>query len=121
MLGCKEKVSPRRVARLNRGQVIVLAAIGMAGLLGLTALTTDVGMLWTTRRHMQTAADAAAVAASRALSKGASLATAADAVATLDGFTNGSSGVTVTVNNPPLSGSYAGNSSYVETIVQQAA
>ncbi|MGH7842121.1 MAG: pilus assembly protein TadG-related protein, partial [Candidatus Binataceae bacterium] len=55
MLGCKEKVSPRRAARLNRGQVIVLAAIGMTALLGLTALTTDVGMLWTTRRHMQTA------------------------------------------------------------------
>jgi Flp pilus assembly protein TadG len=91
------------------------------GLLGLAALAIDVGMLWTTRRQMQTAADAAAVAASRAMAEGTSVSTAANAVATLDGFTDGTNGVTVTVNNPPLSGTYAGNSSYVETIVQQAA
>ncbi|MGH7839477.1 MAG: pilus assembly protein TadG-related protein, partial [Candidatus Binataceae bacterium] len=121
MLHHKVGKLPGRVARPDRGQVIVLAAIAMTGILGLTALTTDVGMLWTTRRHMQTAADAAAIAASRALTEGASLATAANAVATLDGFANGASGVTVTVNNPPSSGAYAGNASYVETIVQQAA
>lgn len=110
-----------RAALLRRGQVAVLAAIAMVALMGLAALTTDVGMLWTTRRQAQTAADGAAVAASRALAEGASVTTAAAAVATLDGFTNGAKGVTVTVNNPPLSGAYAGNSGYVETIVQQAA
>jgi hypothetical protein len=35
----------------------------------------------------------------------------------LDGFTDGKKNVTVTVNNPPLSGAYAGNANYVEVII----
>jgi hypothetical protein len=106
---------------LNRGQVLVLATISIAVLLGLVGLSTDVGMLWRTRREAQTAADAAAVAASKALGQGLSVATAATQMTSLNGLTNGANGVTVAVNNPPLSGTYAGNSNYVETVVTQSA
>jgi hypothetical protein len=39
----------------------------------------------------------------------------------LNGFADGANGVTVAVNNPPLAGTYAGNSNYVETVVTEAA
>jgi len=103
----------------SSGQVMVLVALGIIVLCGFAALAVDVGQFWSVRRHMQTAADAAAIAAAIALRQGNSPTTSADAVATENGFTNGSESVTVTVNNPPLSGVYSGNSSYVEVIVSQ--
>ncbi|MBF6560414.1 MAG: hypothetical protein IVW56_09005 [Candidatus Binataceae bacterium] len=91
----------------------------MVVLIGFVALATDVGVMWSERRHMQTAADAAAVAAATALRNRQSTSPAADNVAALNGFTNGGSGVTITVNNPPLSGIYTGNAQYVEVIIAQ--
>jgi Putative Flp pilus-assembly TadE/G-like len=44
------------------GQVLVFAAVGMVLFLAVAGLVIDLGLLWTTRRHMQTAADAAAIA-----------------------------------------------------------
>jgi hypothetical protein len=68
---------------------------------------------------MQTAADAAAVAAAAALTDGDNVTTAGINAATLNSFINGSDNVTVTINNPPLSGAYSGNAAYVEAIVDQ--
>jgi hypothetical protein len=107
--------------KLSRGQVLVLASFSIAMLLGMVGLSTDVGMLWRVRREAQTAADAAAVAGSRALGQGLNATAAATQMTGLNGFTNGANGVTVAVNNPPLGGAYAGNSNYVETVVTQAA
>ena len=98
----------------------MLAAIAIVVLLGIVGLSVDVGMLWRTRRAAQTAADAAAVAGSEAMGQNLSISTAAVQMTGLNGFTNGVGGVTVAVNNPPLSGTYAGNSNYVETVVTQA-
>jgi hypothetical protein len=42
----KAKISPQRGARPKRGQVVVLAAIAMVALVGLAALTTDIGCLY---------------------------------------------------------------------------
>jgi Flp pilus assembly protein TadG len=109
----------KRLRGYERGQVLALAAISMVVLMGFLALAVDVGMLWTERRQMQTAADAAAVAAAVALRDGDDVQTAGQGAASLNSFTNGQNSVTVTVNNPPLSGSYAGNSSYVEAIVNE--
>ena len=112
-----------RLRRLENGQVLALVTMSMVLLLGFLALAVDVGMLWSERRHMQTAADAAAVAAAVALREGLDVTTAGRSAATHNSFTNGSSTdgnlVTVTINNPPLSGAYAGNNSYVEAIVEQ--
>jgi hypothetical protein len=49
----------------------------------------------------------------------ATIAGAADQDAASNGFTNGINGTTVTVNSPPLSGSYQGNTKAVEVIVNQ--
>lgn len=109
----------KRRRKHGRGQVLVLTAAALLVLIGFVALATEVGLLWTERRRMQTATDAAAVAAASALRNGNSITSAADNLAALDGFTAGARGVTVTVNNPPSSGIYAGNSDYVEVIIDQ--
>jgi len=61
----------------QRGQVLVLFAILLVVLLGAAGLSVDVGRQVAERRHIQTAADAAALAACRALVAGASDAAAA--------------------------------------------
>lgn len=48
--------------RSQRGQVLILAALGMAAMMGFAALTIDVGMYLEDRRHLQNTADAAALA-----------------------------------------------------------
>jgi Putative Flp pilus-assembly TadE/G-like len=119
LLGALPRLLRKSGLKRARGQILVLAAIAMTVLIAFVALATDVGLLWTERRHMQTATDAAAIAAAIALRNGDSITPAADNVAGLEGFTDGSDGVTVTVNNPPSSGLYAGNSDYVEVIIAQ--
>jgi Flp pilus assembly protein TadG len=104
----------------NRGQVLMLTAMAIVVLVGFVALATDVGLLWNERRQMQTATDAAAVAGATALRNRAGIASAVNNVASLNGFTNGVKSASITVNNPPLTGPYAGNSSYVEVIIAQA-
>jgi Flp pilus assembly protein TadG len=54
-----------------KGQVLVLVAIGLVVLLGISGLAIDVGRVMAERRHMQTAADAAALAACQSLKDGA--------------------------------------------------
>ena len=78
---------------------MVLVATGLVAIVGLVALAFDIGFLYSTRRRMQTAADAAAVAAANALqgSNAANYAVAATDVASFNGYTNGQNGVTATV------------------------
>lgn len=99
---------------------MVLIALSLVVLLGFMALAVDVGYLRYQKRQLQTAADAAAIAAAAELSYGDATA-AADADSAANGFTNGSNGVTVTVNNPPASGPHSGDSNYVEAIVSRSA
>jgi len=115
-----EGANSRKSRRLARGQVLLLAAMAMVVLIGFVALATDMGLLWSQRRQMQTAADAAAIAGVSALRNSESIASAADEVASLNGFTNGTNSAIVTVNNPPASGPYSGNSNYVEVVIAQA-
>ncbi len=85
---------------------MVLAAGAMLLIIGMAALAVDVGSLYATRRNMQTAADAAAVAGANALEttcgtnsgctcESESVCTsAAQDVATLNGYTGGTNNVT---------------------------
>jgi len=92
----------------------------MTILLGFSALAIDVGMLFRAKRNLQIAADAAASAgALDYLYNGStsSAQTAGKAASGQNGYTNGTGGVTVTVNLPPTSGSNTGSTGYVEAIV----
>jgi hypothetical protein len=109
----------------ERGQVLVFTAVGLTAFMGIVGLVADGGLLWTAKRQMETAADAAAIAGATALWQNPgnnTLATNnADNVSSLNGFTNSAAvgGTNITVNIPPLSGNYAGQSGFVEVIIQQ--
>jgi Flp pilus assembly protein TadG len=106
-----------------RGQMILIVASAVVALLGFAAIATDVGLMWNTRRQMQTAADSAAIAGEQELvapNTTATIADAADQDSASNGFTNGVNGASVVVNNPPLHGAYTGNTNAVEVIVSQS-
>jgi hypothetical protein len=60
--------SPRR--RADRGQVLVIFALAITGLLAAAGLAFDIGRFYSERRFMQNSADAAALAAANALIRG---------------------------------------------------
>jgi uncharacterized membrane protein len=99
-------------------------------IMGIMAIGMDGGRLLEKRRHAQATADAAALAAANSLfqldlssngnasARSSAAQTAALTVASANGFTNDHTTSTVTVNTPPSSRVFAGQTDYVEVIVQ---
>ena len=120
----------------EEGQAVVLFAIMMLALLFAVGLAIDAGQLYSAKRAEQEAADAAAFAAAVVLYQQGT-GSEAIAAARTDALTNGySSGplclvttagacydaatqTTVTVNWPPITGSYIGNIKHVEVEIQR--
>ncbi len=107
--------------RDESGQTLIMVALSMTILLGMVAFATDVGVLLRQRRALQTAADSAAIAGATAINVSGNATTAGVADAALNGFTNGSNGVTVTINTPVTDDANAAfnNAGFVEAIVSQ--
>jgi hypothetical protein len=89
--------------------------------IGFVALGTQVAYALLLHRQMQATASAAAMGGATALMTGrpSPLTREEYAEASAAGFANGVGGVTVTINNPPLSGNYTTNSSAVEVIISE--
>jgi Flp pilus assembly protein TadG len=104
------------VAASASGQVMVLICVALVALLGMIAVVADFSFMQDQRSMMQTAADSAAMASAQELNYGDAVA-AGKADAATNGFTNGQSGVTVAINNPPSMGPNTSNTAYVEAIV----
>jgi Flp pilus assembly protein TadG len=107
--------------RDRAGAAAVTIAISFTGIAGLAGLGTEVANWYFTERSIQGATDAAAHTGATALMVSATSAAAkteAKSVAANFGFSSGS-GATVTVNNPPASGSHTGDNSAVEVIISQ--
>jgi Flp pilus assembly protein TadG len=118
--------SERGTLKRERGYVLMTMAVTMIAICGFAGLVMDTGYAEYTRRQAQAAADAAAKAAALEILAGQTSAINAAALqdATNNGFTAGGTPgqagyVTVTVNHPPLFGSYLGNNSYAEVIVSK--
>ncbi len=126
-----------RACRSQRGYALVMVALLFTALCGILGFGVDLGYLFLVRRHMQAAADAAAIGGVQELVNGSSgdsfgwssgncpagnagATAAARADAQQNGFQNGVGGVTVTVNCPPLSGPYTGSTQAVEVIIAQS-
>jgi hypothetical protein len=111
--------SPAR--RLRSGQITVLIALLLTVLLACASIASDFGLFQNDRRKMQNAADSAAMAGEQEINAGytGDAVTAAKNDAALNGYTDGISHISVTVNNPPLSGTHSGDSSAVEVIVSR--
>lgn len=103
--------------KADEGSTLVLTSLGMVVILGFAGLAIDVGSLRFARRHLQAAADAAAIAAAlevsscQGTSNCSSIQTAAQTALNENGFTGSTvltnctgtpgSGLTIMVNNPP--------------------
>lgn len=127
----REKLAAFR--RCEGGNVLMTFALSITVLLGAAGLGTEVASWYSLRRTMQNAADLGAaggalflktyLASENSTYDGYAKNEAKSATA-YHGFTNGSNNTTVTVNIPPLSGSYTGSSYQhlaVEVIVSQPA
>jgi Flp pilus assembly protein TadG len=110
------------------GQVLVTTALGLVVLLGASGLAVDMGAMRYQKRLQQTAADGAAIAGASNLAFGSGVTVGAQNTAAQNGFTDLGTGcsagavgcVTVTVNNPPLTGPHSTGTNdvnYVEVLV----
>ncbi len=100
------------------GQALILIAISMLAMLMVVGLAIDAGQLYSARRTMQEAADAAAYAGSVVLYQGGTQGqafSAAAADATTNGFTDGANSTTVTVSQPTTSP--FNNANYVQVVI----
>ena len=98
----------------ERGQMLILFVLGLGVLMGMVAMSVDVGFILHERRSQQNAADAAALAAVAELpdSPSAAVAAAYD-WANRNGYSI-ADGATITVNTP-----YQGNPSAVEVVIER--
>ena len=83
----------------ERGQMLVIFALALIGIIGMTGLIIDGGDTFLQRRDQQNVADSAAMAGGYALVNGQNVDTRAQAIATSNGYTDGTNGVTVTVTS----------------------
>src|SRR5579872_4351879 len=99
------------------GKILAFFAVLLPVLMGMAGLVTDGGMLMTSYRNAQQVADAAATAGALDLNRGSNSAVAAATARSYVQQYNALATAQVTVNIPPASGPYSGNSNYVEVIV----
>lgn len=101
----------------QRGQSLVLLALAFVGLLGMSGLAIDGGILFTDRRHAQNAADAASLAGAFAILQGYDPMAPAYSRAADNDFDNNGSSNWVNVYYPPAHGPYTGDYNYVEVVI----
>lgn len=103
--------------REEHGGALVTVGIALPALLGVTALSVDLGLWYKSRRDYQTATDAAAISTAWQRLKGKS---GLLAVAKADAARNGivvTSPMVMEVNNPPKSGQYQGEPEAIEVVL----
>lgn len=121
MTGCATALR-RRFAILSgdqRGISLASMALMLPVLIGFVGLAVDVGLWQVNKRAIQGAADRAAYAAAIAAFNSASktqATTEAKSTMASAGFVQGTAGVSITVNNPASSGSFATDPSSWEVI-----
>lgn len=110
--------------RDRRGNYAVIAALMSPVLIGSAGLATEGGLWFYVHQTLQGAADSAALSAATlySLNTSQSLDAQAQSVVAGYGYVAGNSGTTITVNRPPATGAYAGNTQAIEVVVttQQA-
>src|ERR1039458_6745431 len=106
----------------RQGYVMVTMILSLTVLLSFLGLGIDVGYEEYVKTRMQAAADAAAVGGAQEVraSGSTNLVTAAKGDAAANGFTDGSNGVAITVNNPPATGYSTADSTAVEVLISQS-
>jgi len=110
-----------RKRRGQRGAVLILGALTAIVLMAFMGMALDASYMYFHKRNMQTAADAGAYAGALEKLRGnTNVVTAAKKDTGLNGFTDGSGSVTVSVNSPPVNGTKAGNTDFIEVIIHDS-
>ncbi len=103
------------------GIIALFTAMLLPVLIGMLGLIIDLGFAYQYRRSMQTAADAGALGAAHSLlAKETETTIQTDALydAAMNGF-DGTHGETRSVNIPPTSGDFEGDSNFIEVVISQ--
>lgn len=104
------------------GQAIIFVAFMIAALIGMAGLAIDGGEIYLAQRRAQNAVDAALLNAGYTLcttGPGEDVVLAGYEAAAANEFTqDGDEDQRITINNPPTLGQFAGNTDYVEAIVE---
>lgn len=105
----------KKIARREQGNVLILYGLAMPVLVGLAGIGTDTVQWTLMKQQLQRSADSAALNGAFAKAQAESVSANAnrDLTNTLDGFT----GVGITIENAPTSGTYAGNTRAVRVIL----
>jgi hypothetical protein len=112
--------------RSQKGQALVLIAVGMVALIAMTGLAIDGGNVFSDRRHAQNAADTAALSAALLKVTNQPWYQAALDLASINAYPNDGVKSTVTAQIPPglgcngQNGPYAGNNDYVQVIIHSS-
>ncbi len=118
------RVSPivRRLRGDETGVTAVVIGLCMTVLMGAAGLAVDIGLWYSDKRAAQGAVDSAAYSAAVDYAAGdtaANVTATAKAITAQYGMTDGSGGVTVTVNQPPKSGPNTATAGAVEVILNK--
>jgi Flp pilus assembly protein TadG len=115
----------RNFLKDRRGGVLIYVAIALPVFLGISGLAVDVSVWHAHKRHIQTIADAGAVAGASELVRmieASNRNDLADTAAREDATASGAKvSDQITVNIPPTAGDYAGATNAVEVIVTRDA
>ena len=125
-------MSMKKAERSESGQVFVILALVIVGLIGFTALAVDGGMVYAERRRAQNAVDAGALAAALAKTQSNNVHVAALNRTTSNGYDTSwgpcdpagvdctlgtGSNWTVEVTSPPRTGDFAGLNEYIRLVI----
>jgi hypothetical protein len=101
------------------GQVLIIFALASLVLVGGLAISIDAGFLMAERRQVQSAADAAALAAAVAAHDGKSSSEVLTTGQNYGAFNADVATGNVTVSRPPTSGAHAGDNDYIQVTVSK--
>ena len=102
----------------ERGQALIVVVLAIIGLAGMVGLVVDGGNVFLDRRNAQNAADSAALSAALTRIRGGnSLPGAALSAAAQNGYDNNGTTNTVEVHHPPIDGPNEGDVEYIQVII----
>lgn len=102
----------------EHGQVLVIIALAIFGLVGITGLAIDGSRAYSDRRKAQNAADTAAMAAALAkIQENVNWLDIGMRRAESNGYDNNGTTNNVVINNPPTDGPYAGDGQYIQVYI----
>jgi Flp pilus assembly protein TadG len=111
-----------RLGSNERGAMLIPLSLTFMAVLLIAGLAMDAGYMEYQRRLLQNATDAASLGALVEKERGKTdWAQAGISDAALNGFTNGSNSVVVTIQNPPVSGSFNGITTAIQAGISKTA